>query len=148
MHSSNKLSDIKFLISNSNLNFLYTNIFLEKNILLIIFLHFVINYFLIFFFLASGLGPESFTFDIGHEAEPRRDGDPTYHLRPEAVETWYFLQRITGKTMYKDWAWEFAEVWDFIWFCFGNLRRVQGLGVARYPVNTVCLLHTLLVLLP
>lgn len=32
--------------------------------------------------------------------------DPTYNLRPEALESYYYAYRITQDTKYQDWAWE------------------------------------------
>ncbi|XP_067947698.1 mannosyl-oligosaccharide 1,2-alpha-mannosidase IA-like [Watersipora subatra] len=58
----------------------------------------------------SKLGPESFYFTMGREAMAiHSEGDPTYHLRPETVETWFFLDRVTGKKIYKDWAWDVVQ---------------------------------------
>lgn len=33
-----------------------------------------------------------------------------YHMRPEAVETWFYMYRLTGEEIYKEWAWRFFEV--------------------------------------
>jgi len=30
-------------------------------------------------------------------------------MRPEAVETWFILYRITGDKIYQEWGWEFFE---------------------------------------
>lgn len=32
-----------------------------------------------------------------------------YHMRPEAVETWFYMYRLTGEEIYKEWAWRFFE---------------------------------------
>ncbi|KAF2432287.1 seven-hairpin glycosidase [Tothia fuscella] len=32
--------------------------------------------------------------------------NPTYNLRPEVLESYYYAYRITGNTMYQDWAWD------------------------------------------
>jgi len=35
--------------------------------------------------------------------------DNQYIMRPEAVETWFYLYRITGDKKYREWGWEFFE---------------------------------------
>jgi mannosyl-oligosaccharide alpha-1,2-mannosidase len=37
-----------------------------------------------------------------------------YHMRPEAVETWFYMYRLTGEQKYKDWAWKFYLVFQFL----------------------------------
>ena len=59
---------------------------------------------------ASHIGAEQFVMIPGREALPRKNEASHYILRPETVETWFFLQRVTGKKMYKDWAWDFIQV--------------------------------------
>lgn len=36
---------------------------------------------------------------------PYREGDKSYHLRPETVESLFILWRVTGDQQYRDWAW-------------------------------------------
>jgi mannosyl-oligosaccharide alpha-1,2-mannosidase len=64
-------------------------------------------------FLASRLGPEGFHFErVDVEAKSLRDNEKYYILRPEAIETWFYLWRSTHDQMYRDWA------WDAIIVCF------------------------------
>ena len=38
-------------------------------------------------------------------------GNPAYYiLRPEVVESYFYLWRLTKDTKYRDWAWEAAQV--------------------------------------
>ncbi|PAA80175.1 hypothetical protein BOX15_Mlig034257g1, partial [Macrostomum lignano] len=58
---------------------------------------------------AVGLGPEAFEFDNNVEAVAIRPEDKTHMLRPETVESYFHLWRITGDQRYRDWAWETVE---------------------------------------
>jgi len=61
----------------------------------------------VFVYLATGLGPEAFHFERAeNEAKALRDGEKYYILRPEAIETWFYLWRHTHEQMYRDWAWD------------------------------------------
>jgi len=35
--------------------------------------------------------------------------DFRYRMRPEAVETWFYMYRLTGEKKYRDWGWEFYK---------------------------------------
>jgi len=50
---------------------------------------------------ATGVGPESARF-VGS----MRPKDPAYHLRPETVETLYYLWRVTKDDTYRRWGWD------------------------------------------
>ncbi|KAI6646838.1 Alpha 1,2-mannosidase [Oopsacas minuta] len=52
------------------------------------------------------LGPEVFYFNGGIEARANRPNEYVYLLRPETVESYFVLWRVTGKQLYRDWAWE------------------------------------------
>ncbi|CAF3826807.1 unnamed protein product [Rotaria magnacalcarata] len=56
---------------------------------------------------ATGLGPEAFHFErTDVEAKALRDQEKYYILRPEVIETWFYLWRNTHEQMYRDWAWQ------------------------------------------
>ncbi|CAI5439365.1 unnamed protein product [Caenorhabditis angaria] len=55
---------------------------------------------------ATGIGPESFQFSASIEAKTERSQDSYYILRPEVVETWFYLWRATKDEKYRQWAWE------------------------------------------
>lgn len=64
---------------------------------------------------ATGIGPESFGWDTtavpsGQEAFFNTSGfyieNPTYILRPEVIESFYYAYRATKNTKYQDWAWD------------------------------------------
>lgn len=63
----------------------------------------------------TGIGPETFSWNTTgvnatNEAFYNANGfyitDPLHDLRPEVLESIYYAYRITGNTMYQDWAWD------------------------------------------
>ena len=62
---------------------------------------------------ATGIGPESFRFEGPHEAKALRSGEKYYILRPEVVETYFIMWRMTHDEKYRQWAWEAAQVSGF-----------------------------------
>jgi len=57
----------------------------------------------------SKIGPEVFHFTEDAEAVAVYDGEKAYILRPEVLESYFVLYRLTNNTMYRDWAWEAAQ---------------------------------------
>ncbi|CAG2241125.1 MAN1A_C [Mytilus edulis] len=55
---------------------------------------------------ATKLGPEAFRFDGQTEAKSIRQNEKYYILRPEVVETHFYMWRFTKEQKYRDWAWE------------------------------------------
>ena len=59
--------------------------------------------------VATKLGPEAFRVDsAGHMTS--RNNEKMYLLRPETVETYFYLWRLTHDQKYRDWGWEVVEV--------------------------------------
>ncbi len=63
----------------------------------------------------SHIGPESFSWDPLNVPPTQaafflKNGfyitDPTYDLRPEVIESYYYAYRVTGNSTYQDWAWD------------------------------------------
>ena len=67
----------------------------------------VLYYYVIY--LATKLGPEAFRFDVRGNMNSRNN-EKMYLLRPETVETYFILWRITHDQKYRDWGWEVVEV--------------------------------------
>lgn len=57
----------------------------------------------------TGLGPEIFKFSDELEAVAGDDWASGYYLRPEVIESYFYLWRLTGESKYRDWAWEAAQ---------------------------------------
>ncbi|XP_076445809.1 mannosyl-oligosaccharide 1,2-alpha-mannosidase IA-like [Babylonia areolata] len=58
---------------------------------------------------AVKLGPEAFRFDGSSEAVATRSNEKYYILRPEVMETYFYMWRLTKDQKYRDWAWEAAQ---------------------------------------
>ncbi|VDM69106.1 unnamed protein product [Strongylus vulgaris] len=60
----------------------------------------------------TGLGPEIAYFNMlpgQHEDLSIKPLDAHSLLRPEAIEAWFYLYRITGNKTYQDWGWRAFE---------------------------------------
>jgi len=55
------------------------------------------------------LGPESFRFTEVVEAKAIRTADKYYILRPEVIESYFYLWRITKDPKYREWGWEAVQ---------------------------------------
>uniref|UniRef100_A0AB38ZEB3 alpha-1,2-Mannosidase n=1 Tax=Ectomocoris sp. TaxID=3104572 RepID=A0AB38ZEB3_9HEMI len=55
------------------------------------------------------LGPESFKFTDSIEAKAVRTNDKYYLLRPEVIESYFYLWRLTKDPKYREWGWEAAQ---------------------------------------
>ncbi|KAL7522486.1 hypothetical protein ACHAWX_007192 [Stephanocyclus meneghinianus] len=54
---------------------------------------------------ATGLSPEYVVFSDCNDFEISKT-EPSYMLRPEAVETFFYLNKLTGDPIYREWGWE------------------------------------------
>lgn len=57
----------------------------------------------------SHLGPESFIFTNRADAVAYSPSDKYYILRPEILETYFYMWRYTHDPKYRAWAWDFVE---------------------------------------
>ncbi|XP_072317550.1 mannosyl-oligosaccharide 1,2-alpha-mannosidase IA isoform X2 [Eucyclogobius newberryi] len=55
------------------------------------------------------LGPEAFRFDSGAEATATRLSDRYYILRPEVIESYMYMWRVTHDPKYREWGWEAVQ---------------------------------------
>ncbi|NXT08218.1 MA1C1 mannosidase, partial [Prunella fulvescens] len=55
------------------------------------------------------LGPEAFRFEAGSEAMATRLSERYYILRPEVVESYMYLWRLTHEPKYRLWGWEVVQ---------------------------------------
>ncbi|XP_029475704.1 mannosyl-oligosaccharide 1,2-alpha-mannosidase IC [Rhinatrema bivittatum] len=55
------------------------------------------------------LGPEAFRFDSGAEATATRLSERYYILRPEVVESYMYMWRMTHDPKYRAWGWEVVK---------------------------------------
>ena len=61
-------------------------------------------------FLDTKIGPEAFHFDGTSVASTTRANEKHYLLRPEVIESYFVLWRITKDPKYRQWGWEAATV--------------------------------------
>lgn len=57
---------------------------------------------------ATKLGPEAFRFSDAIEAKALKSNEKYYILRPEVVESYFVLWRLTHDPRYRQWGWEAA----------------------------------------
>lgn len=55
------------------------------------------------------LGPESFRFTDQLEARATKQNEKYYILRPEVIESYFYLWRLTKDQKYRDWGWEAVQ---------------------------------------
>ncbi|XP_039264483.1 mannosyl-oligosaccharide 1,2-alpha-mannosidase IA-like [Styela clava] len=55
------------------------------------------------------LGPEGFGFQSGNEATAIRANEKYYILRPEVIESYFVMWRVTKNPKYREWGWEAAQ---------------------------------------
>ena len=56
------------------------------------------------------LGPEAFRFEARYEAKAVRQNEKYYILRPEVIESYYYMWTLTKEPKYRQWGWEAAKV--------------------------------------
>lgn len=59
---------------------------------------------------ATKLGPEAFRFTDNYEAVAVRGTEKYNILRPETVESYFVLWRLTHDNKYREWGWEAVQV--------------------------------------
>ncbi|KAH8866665.1 Mannosyl-oligosaccharide 1,2-alpha-mannosidase IB [Schistosoma japonicum] len=58
---------------------------------------------------STGLGPEVFSFTDQSSAIAITKSHKSYLLRPETVESYFYLWRLTKDPKYRDWAWDVVQ---------------------------------------
>lgn len=87
--------------------------------------------------LALKLGPEAFRFDGGVEAIATRQNEKYFILRPEVIETYMYMWRLTHDPKYREWGWEAVQVKHF----FVVLYLVKDRQFGQKILSSVLLLH-------
>ncbi|XP_053183789.1 mannosyl-oligosaccharide 1,2-alpha-mannosidase IA isoform X1 [Scomber japonicus] len=83
---------------------------------------------------ATKLGPEAFRFDGGAEATATRLSDRYYILRPEVIESYMYMWRLTHDPKYREWGWEAVEALEQhcrVEAGFSGIRDVYTLTVSH-----------------
>lgn len=95
---------------------------------------------------AIGIGPESFRFTNEVEAKAVSTNEKYYILRPEVVETWFYLWRITKQDKYREWAWNVVlalEKYAKVASGYSGIRDVYSTPVEHDDVQQSFLLAEL-----
>ncbi|GFG34480.1 hypothetical protein Cfor_07711, partial [Coptotermes formosanus] len=58
---------------------------------------------------ATKLGPEAFRFTEAIEAKALKSNEKYYILRPEVIESYFIMWRLTKQQKYRDWGWEAVQ---------------------------------------
>ena len=58
------------------------------------------------------LGPEAMRFSDSIEARALKQNERYYILRPETVESYFLMWRLTKDPKYRDWGWEMVQALD------------------------------------
>lgn len=94
----------------------------------------------------TGISAEYVQFHPGKDLEIGR-GAPHYLLRPEAVESFFILNQLTGDPVYREWGWEVFESIEKYCrtkYAYGALSNVQDTaGKPRDSMESFFLAETL-----
>eukprot|EP00668_Euglena_longa_P044757 GGOE01060213.1.p1 GENE.GGOE01060213.1~~GGOE01060213.1.p1 ORF type:complete len:539 (+),score=172.48 GGOE01060213.1:125-1741(+) len=80
----------------------------------------------------TGLPPDTAFLQDGGAVASR---DPKYILRPETVETYFYLWRITHKPIYREWGWALFEACDRWLKVDGGYAGMKNVNVPREGLN-------------
>lgn len=83
------------------------------------------------------LGPEAFRFDGGVEAIATRQNEKYYILRPEVIETYMYMWRLTHDPKYRTWAWEAVEALESHCRVNGGYSGLRDVYIARESYDDV-----------
>ncbi len=72
-----------------------------------------VHVYVYFYFIATKLGPERFRVNEKGQFSSRANNDKLYILRPETVESYFYLWRLTHDQKYREWGWDVVQVRDF-----------------------------------
>jgi mannosyl-oligosaccharide alpha-1,2-mannosidase len=84
------------------------------------------------------LGPEAFRFTNEFEAKSVNSREKHYIQRPEVVEGWFYLWRVTKEQKYRDWCWD--AVLAIEKYCrtdggYAGIRNVYDVDTAKDDVQ-------------
>ena len=87
---------------------------------------------------ATRIGPESFRFTDQVEARASRQNEKYYILRPELLESYFVLWRLTKDPKYREWAWDAVQAIEK--HCrvangYSGLRNVYDVNGAKDDVQ-------------
>lgn len=116
-------------------------VFLARSLLSLKSLHSPLFFFLLFSSQVLKLGPEAFKFDSGLEAVAVRQNEKYYILRPEVIETYWYMWRFTHDPKYRQWGWEAAQVKPVVYLVFLNKFHFYLYDCKQFYRLLQCLFH-------
>ena len=75
------------------------------------------------------------------EARAVKSTERYYILRPETVEAYFYLWRLTKDQKYRDWAWDAAQVGAKLIIGADLMKVEQNLAIATYQDSVFLTLH-------
>ena len=87
------------------------------------------------------LGPEAMRFSDSIEARALKQNERYYILRPETVESYFLMWRLTKDPKYRDWGWEMVQALDRHCKAEGgysgirNVYQVREHGTSTLPLS-------------
>jgi len=79
----------------------------------------------------SGLGGEVNTFDKGEISA----NEGHYRLRPETLESLFYMYRVTGEQVYQDWSWEIFQAINKTTRVQFGFAKAQATSLAQPPLE-------------
>ena len=56
----------------------------------------------------TGIAPDTLSFTGRGDGKASANGEKSL-IRPESIESWFYLWRLTGDEKYREWAWDYAK---------------------------------------
>eukprot|EP00730_Choanoeca_flexa_P015678 TRINITY_DN7251_c0_g1_i2.p1 TRINITY_DN7251_c0_g1~~TRINITY_DN7251_c0_g1_i2.p1 ORF type:complete len:674 (+),score=200.32 TRINITY_DN7251_c0_g1_i2:273-2294(+) len=78
-----------------------------------------------------GIGPEAMLFGGGNDAWNSNPRERYYILRPETVEAYFYMWRLTHEQKYRDWAWEAVQAIEKHCRCGVGYCGIKDVGAAH-----------------
>ncbi|VVC37442.1 Glycoside hydrolase family 47 [Cinara cedri] len=82
---------------------------------------------------ATKLGPEAFRFTDNNEAVAVRGNEKHNILRPETIESYFVLWRLTHDNKYREWGWEAAQAFEKYCKVSGGYSGIRDV----YQIDTI-----------
>ncbi|CAI9735996.1 mannosyl-oligosaccharide 1,2-alpha-mannosidase IA-like [Octopus vulgaris] len=87
---------------------------------------------------STRLGPEAFRFEGHTEAKAMRQNEKYYILRPEVIETYFYMWRFTKNKKYREWGWDAVQALEA--YCrtengFSGIKDVYSQSPAQDDVQ-------------
>jgi mannosyl-oligosaccharide alpha-1,2-mannosidase len=84
---------------------------------------------------ATKLGPEAFRFTEAIEAKALKSSEKYYILRPEVIESYFIMWRLTKQQKYRDWGWEAVQVKYILYRAVLKRKNCMNTGLQQNHIN-------------